>query len=446
MQAPDYRYRMMAALRILWFVALSAVNPPGAERGEAGGTAPGRRGQEGEAPRRRIGLVGCGRFASFLLTAAARLPRFQLTALASRTEENRAATAALWRRLRPSDPPCLSFSRWQDLLAVPLDAVVITAPPHLHEEMGLACLAAGRHVFLEKPGALRPEGLLALQREADRRGLAAAVNMVFRQNPIYRLVRSSLAGGWRADLELVEVANEAHGDLPRGHWFWDRTRSGGILVEHGIHFLDLCAWLAGEGRPVAAWESPCPPARTSPRVLALVEHTVGSRATLAVHGHAFVHTPGRGRCRVRFVWRDCFLSVEGWTARRACLEGSVPPAVAELWRAAGAREEGLTAASQAGSATPGGTRLTLDLGEEEDLYREAVARNLAGFLSMTDPGPRPAPRPAAPAETALLPREVAGPPPSPGELAPVLALAVRLRDSAASSALPSASPGSPPGR
>lgn len=410
----------------------------------AGGT-----GRDRRAGPRRVGLVGCGRFARFVLTAAARLPDFRLAAVASRSRENRDSAAALWRRLRPLDAPPLAIPRWEELLAVPLDAVLITAPPHLHEEMGLAFLAAGRPVLLEKPGALRPEGLLALQREADRRRVAAAVNMVLRQNPLYRLLRRSLATGWLADLHLLEVANEAHGDLPPRHWFWNPALGGGILVEHGIHFLDLFAWLAGSGRPLAAWQTPSSAGRVSPRVLALVEHPTPAPA-LAVHGHAFVHTPGRGRCRVRFVWRDCFLTLSGWTAHRARLEGSVPPAVAGLWRAAGAREEARPAAA-GGKPAAGETRLVLDLGREEDVYRESVARNLAGFLAltgregaaaesgagMTAAGPDGAPA-ATPGEA-----EPAGPPPSPGQVAPALALAVALTELAAASVRPAAIPAGP---
>jgi len=37
------------------------------------------------------------------------------------------------------------------------------------------------------------------------------------------------------------------GDLPAGHWFWDPQRSGGILVEHGVHFFDIAAAIFGDG-------------------------------------------------------------------------------------------------------------------------------------------------------------------------------------------------------
>lgn len=362
-----------------------------------------------------VGLVGCGRFARFLLSAAALVPGLRLVALASRSQENLDATAALWRRLRPGDPVPRRFARWERLVASPLDAVIVATPPHLHAEVGEAALAAGKHVFLEKPGALHAHGLRSLQALADARGLQAAVNMVMRQNPLWQLVRRSLELGWRGSLETMEVTNEAHGDLPPDHWFWDVERSGGILVEHGIHFLDLFGWLAGPGRPLCAWQAPSLSQRASPRVLAVVEHPGdGSAPVVAAHGHGFVHAPGLGRCQVRLTWRDGFLAADGWTAFRARLDGFPPVEVARLWQEAGAR------AAEGEDGRPG-QRLLLILGAEEDVYRECVRANLAGFQAAIAGKAYPSPQDLPPQR-----------PPSPGEVAPSLELAGRLTEMAAS--------------
>jgi predicted dehydrogenase len=39
------------------------------------------------------------------------------------------------------------------------------------------------------------------------------------------------------------LARDDH--LPPDHWFWDSRTSGGIFVEHGVHFFDAAAWLLG---------------------------------------------------------------------------------------------------------------------------------------------------------------------------------------------------------
>ena len=44
-------------------------------------------------------------------------------------------------------------------------------------------------------------------------------------------------------------------NLPAEHWFWDRAKSGGIFVEHGVHFFDMFAGWLGAGEVVAAQAS-----------------------------------------------------------------------------------------------------------------------------------------------------------------------------------------------
>jgi predicted dehydrogenase len=63
-----------------------------------------------------------------------------------------------------------------------------------------------------------------------------------RYNPLFgkvsRLVQSRVLG------EVLHGSFENYGsdeNLPVDHWFWDRSKSGGIFIEHGVHFFDLFA-------------------------------------------------------------------------------------------------------------------------------------------------------------------------------------------------------------
>jgi predicted dehydrogenase len=55
-------------------------------------------------------------------------------------------------------------------------------------------------------------------------------------------------------LFLNEAGDEGLGPE---HWFWDRDTSGGIFVEHGVHFFDLVASWLGAGHVVAAVAIAC---------------------------------------------------------------------------------------------------------------------------------------------------------------------------------------------
>jgi predicted dehydrogenase len=51
----------------------------------------------------------------------------------------------------------------------------------------------------------------------------------------------------------MDLANHAAGlSLPPDHWFWDARKSGGIWIEHGVHFFDAFGWVAGVDGEIAA--------------------------------------------------------------------------------------------------------------------------------------------------------------------------------------------------
>jgi predicted dehydrogenase len=88
---------------------------------------------------------------------------------------------------------------------------------------------------------------------AGRRDRLVVANLMQRYNPlsdaIARLVRSKVLG----ELLHGHFENYASDEcLPPDHWFWDRSKSGGIFVEHGVHFFDLFSGWLGLGRVEAA--------------------------------------------------------------------------------------------------------------------------------------------------------------------------------------------------
>ena len=129
----------------------------------------------------------------------------------------------------------------------------------------MAALRAGKHVICEKPLAMtvaQADEMIAEAQAADRLLVA---NLMQRYNPLSdavgRLVESKVLG------EPLHGSFENYAsdeNLGPDHWFWDRSKSGGIFIEHGVHFFDLFAgWLGpgtGRGGPAAG----CGPARRPP--------------------------------------------------------------------------------------------------------------------------------------------------------------------------------------
>src|SRR6266545_2923749 len=110
-------------------------------------------------PQERLGvaLAGCGRFGEFCLSAAGELPQLLLVGV---TDSDRARAVALAGRhgitIHPDYATLLGDDR--------VDIVIIATPPVDHASMALAAIAAGKHVFCEKPLATSlPEATAVVQ-------------------------------------------------------------------------------------------------------------------------------------------------------------------------------------------------------------------------------------------------------------------------------------------
>src|SRR3954452_4930320 len=91
-----------------------------------------------------LGIVGAGRFATFLIDAVADLPDVEIRAVSDRDRETATALAK-----RYDGWVCDS---WQELGRDPDEDIgVIATPPDSHDEVARAALATGPHVFSEKP-------------------------------------------------------------------------------------------------------------------------------------------------------------------------------------------------------------------------------------------------------------------------------------------------------
>ncbi len=296
----------------------------------------------------------------------------QIGALASRQEENLERVARAWGRERPR-----FYFRWEQLLEDPrVEAVYVSLPPFLHYPVGRAALEAGKHLLLEKPGALSGEHLREMERLARQKGRRAGVNFVMRQNPFHQFLYSLARGGLAGELIAYRLENEAHGDLPPHHWFWQREKSGGILVEHGIHFFDLLLWLGGEGEAGGKFEE-------GPRAAAVSIHLSGRRKLLAYSYHSFDRLPGEARAEQHFTFTRGRVVLRGWTPW--VMEARLPLSPTEaraLLLPLSARGIGVDVA-----AAPQGVRVYASAPSEEAVYREEVR---ASFRAWLEPSSREA--------------------------------------------------------
>ena len=199
----------------------------------------------------RIGLIGTGfigRSHAIALSAVGTVfdeiqpPVLELVADVNETRAEAARRALGFRR---------GTGDWRTLIADPaVDIVDVCTPNHLHREMVLAALAAGKHVYCEKPLALVASEAAEMAAAADRAGVTHLVGFNFPCNPILQTVREMLAAG-----ELGEVIGFrgryledylADPALPFS-WRCERRLAGpGALADLGSHLINLGHVLVGD--------------------------------------------------------------------------------------------------------------------------------------------------------------------------------------------------------
>jgi predicted dehydrogenase len=95
----------------------------------------------------------------------------------------------------------------------------------------------------------------ALAQLASTNDLLYVVNLMQRYNPLFDIVKTIVDDRLLGDFRHGFFENYASNEfLGPGHWFWDPAKSGGIFIEHGVHFFDLFAGWLGEGRLIDAFQ------------------------------------------------------------------------------------------------------------------------------------------------------------------------------------------------
>jgi predicted dehydrogenase len=233
-----------------------------------------------------LGLVGCGRFGEFCLTAFATIPDLELVGVADLDRGRAQAVAAGYGMTAYPDYAALLSDEL-------VDVVAINTPPVHHAAMALAAAAAGKHIFCEKPLATTIADATSVLMAVRDAGVRLSVDYVMRWNPLYGLLHhlQALSAGERPLLgPLRHFGLENHAgdeDIASDHWFWDERISGGIFVEHGVHFFDICDWLMGtHSLAIQALQVRRPGGGQIDTVVATCTHPDGATASFL---HAFTH-------------------------------------------------------------------------------------------------------------------------------------------------------------
>jgi predicted dehydrogenase len=163
------------------------------------------------------------------------------------------------------------YTKPEDLLADPEVAMVdVCTPTDTHFELGMATIAAGKHVLCEKPIARDAREAFMLARSAEQAKVKTKVGFTFRYSPALRQIRS-----WIADGTLGQIFH-IHGleqnsqfldpnfplrQVPSGIDFQPKHPIPQSIVGYGSHLVDLVRWMGGEYKSVVSTMSNYVPER-----------------------------------------------------------------------------------------------------------------------------------------------------------------------------------------
>jgi inositol 2-dehydrogenase len=195
--------------------------------------------------RLKIGLVGVGRLGKvYARDLSSRLEETTLVAVADRDHDLALQTA------RDFDVPH-AYATAEELIADPeVEAVVIVSPTHTHRDVVIAATQARKPTFCEKPLALTLDECRAIEAGVAKSGSFFQMGFMRRFDPGYAAAKQKIADG--AIGRPVVFKSTSRDPFPPSLAYANPASSGGILVDMGIHDIDLARWFMGEVETVTA--------------------------------------------------------------------------------------------------------------------------------------------------------------------------------------------------
>lgn len=196
----------------------------------------------------RLGFIGAGNYASGVLIPAFAATSARLKTVSSSTGVSGTAVARKF-------PIELSTTDNEAMLADDeINALVIATRHSSHADWVCRALAAGKHVFVEKPLAItlaQVDEIEAAYRAALDRGPAPVLMVGFNRRFAPQVQRiCALLRGVSGPKSFVMTVNA--GPIPASHWTQDPAIGGGRIIGEACHFIDLLRHLSGAA--IESWQ------------------------------------------------------------------------------------------------------------------------------------------------------------------------------------------------
>ncbi|WP_316812457.1 Gfo/Idh/MocA family oxidoreductase [Pedobacter heparinus] len=223
----------------------------------------------------KVGLIGCGgRGTGAAMQALNADPDVIITAMGDIFEDRlegayEALNTVDAKRVKVDKKrKFIGFDAYQKVIDSGVDVVLLATPPAFRPDQLTAAIAAGKHVFCEKPVAVDAPGIrkvLAAAKAAAEKNLSLVSGFCFRYDLPSRGVFSRVLNGDVGSIKTVSTFRNGAGNWsnPRQpewtdltyklrNWHYQNWLSGDFIVEQAVHSLDMMSWAMGDQMPVKA--------------------------------------------------------------------------------------------------------------------------------------------------------------------------------------------------
>ncbi len=191
----------------------------------------------------KVGIIGAGGMLQYH-AAGFRQAGAQITAVADPAPGAAARAAEKWGIPH-------AFESVDAMLAeADLDAISVIVPNKFHAPLALQGLKAGKHVFCEKPPALKASEVAEMIEAADKAGKRLMFNFNNRARPESRAIVSYIEAGTVGRINSAQAKWIRRTGIPGfGGWFTTKELSGGGPVIDLLHMIDLALHFMGYPEP-----------------------------------------------------------------------------------------------------------------------------------------------------------------------------------------------------
>jgi len=190
----------------------------------------------------KVAVIGCGAIASNQhIPAYSKNPMAEIKYLVDLLPERAAELAKQY------NIPYTATDYREILDDQEITAVSVCTPNNSHAQISIDFLNAGKNVLCEKPAAVNFELVKKMKEAADKNGKILNIGVVNRFNTAVNKIKEMIDRGELGKVYHIYCSFRAHRSIPGlgGQFTTKEVSGGGVLIDWGVHFLDLIFYCTG---------------------------------------------------------------------------------------------------------------------------------------------------------------------------------------------------------